>query len=566
MPISFICPHCGRHTDVAEKYAGLTGPCAGCGRPVAVPTMAEWNEQNQGQNAGRGAVGLAVGGLLAVVVCILAGAFLIPSLLRLQSQSELTIAEANLKSIAGAMESYHGRWGCFPPAITYGPDGVTPYHSWRVLLLPYLEQEALYTQYNFREPWNSANNSFVMRQMPAVFAAGAPDGSGKTTFVVVTGDRTMFPATTTTSHADALKGGGSTALVVESAFGPVQWTEPKDLAFDNMNFTVNDPNGQCISGAAPEGALVVMVDGSTQVLTDQANVQMLLLRDSAPFGGASVGVAALYTLPADVMRTFEPILFGDLANQRLDEDLHGGQEGNKLDRLDQGEQLFGGVMFKIEPAFLCLGAKEGTSSHLPERIDGIPVNKKCERLHFLHATGWKAPKDGTPIGHYEIHYADGTTEMQKIVYGVDVRDWWDSDGTAACGDGRMVWIGTNMAIQQQGNGVTQIRLFLSTWDNPRPEVAIESIDFVGYRATECAPFCVAISIDNPRDGAELSEEATDVDEAATDSSATPETTTETVEDAVEATESEVDAEVPEEVDAGDEQAVPAAAPAAPAGP
>jgi len=501
MPISFICPHCGRHTDVAEKYAGQTGPCAGCGRPVAVPTLAEVAEDGQ-TTGSRGAIGLAIGGLLAIIACVAGVAFLIPSLLRLQGQNQLTAAESNLKALVGAMQQYHDNWGCFPPAITYGPDGVTPYHSWRVLLLPYLEQDVLYTQYNLREPWNSPNNRFVMQQMPQVFSNGASRGNNVTSFVVVTGDRTMFPLQTSTSRKDAAKGQGATALIVEAAFNQVTWTEPKDLAFDNMSFVINDPAGQCISGAAPEGALVAMVDGTTQIVDELSfgvpNVQTMLLRDASPFGGTSLGVATIYSPPVDMLRSYESIRFGDLANQSLDETMHGGAEGNNLAMLVAGSHVMGGVPFNVERKILCLGNKEGIAAHLPERIDGIPVvNKRASRLHFLHATGWKAPKDGTPIGHYEIHYADGTTEMAKIVYGVDVRDWWDSDGTLAVDDGRMVWTGSNPAIMQQSPGAQQIRLFLSTWENPRPDEDIATIDFVGYKATECAPFCVAITIDNP---------------------------------------------------------------------
>ena len=37
MSIRFTCPHCGHVTDVAEQYAGQTGPCAGCGKPITIP-------------------------------------------------------------------------------------------------------------------------------------------------------------------------------------------------------------------------------------------------------------------------------------------------------------------------------------------------------------------------------------------------------------------------------------------------------------------------------------------------------------------------------------------------
>ena len=38
MPIHFICPHCAAATDVDEKFAGQTGPCAHCGKPITIPT------------------------------------------------------------------------------------------------------------------------------------------------------------------------------------------------------------------------------------------------------------------------------------------------------------------------------------------------------------------------------------------------------------------------------------------------------------------------------------------------------------------------------------------------
>lgn len=501
MSISFICPHCGRHTDVAEKFAGMTGPCAGCGRPVAIPTLTEWSEQNQEQSTGRGAIGLAVGGMVAVVLCGLGAAFLVPTLLRLQSQSQLGTTETNLKVIVGAMQAYHDNWGSFPPAVTLGPDG-RPYHSWRVLLLPYLDRDDLYVRYNLREPWDGPNNRMLIPLIPDVYSNGVVDATGKTRFVVVTGERTMFPPGTTTSRADAIKGAGATALVVESAYSPVAWSAPEDLVFDSMSFIINDPQGTCISGDQPDGALFAMVDGSTQLLSEQAagepHVQSLLIRDSSPFNGAPVGVAAIYSPPFNASRSFEAAPFGELANQSIDEDMHGGQEGNDLQMLGEGEQLLGGVPFVVPHRFLCLGHHEGTAAHLPERIDGIRIGKRCERLQFLHATGFRAARDGTPIGHYEMHYADGTMEMMKIVYGVDVRDWWDADGTLAVDHGRMVWTGSNQAIKRQSPGALQIRLFMSTWENPRPEVDVESIDYVSYKATECAPFCVAISIDNYR--------------------------------------------------------------------
>ena len=59
----------------------------------------------------------------------------------------------NLKQIGLAFHNYADAYRSFPPAVIYGPDG-KPWHSWRVLLLPFLEQQPLYEQYDFSQPWD----------------------------------------------------------------------------------------------------------------------------------------------------------------------------------------------------------------------------------------------------------------------------------------------------------------------------------------------------------------------------------------------------------------------------
>ena len=56
-----------------------------------------------------------------------------------------------------AVANYHETYGCFPPAYVADRDG-KPMHSWRVLILPFLEQRELYNAYNFAEPWDGPNN------------------------------------------------------------------------------------------------------------------------------------------------------------------------------------------------------------------------------------------------------------------------------------------------------------------------------------------------------------------------------------------------------------------------
>src|SRR5262249_42952585 len=71
----------------------------------------------------------------------------------------------NLKQIGLAMFNYHDAYGCFPPAYIADADG-RPMHSWRVLLLPFLDEAARYRKYRFDEPWDGPNNSELATSVP----------------------------------------------------------------------------------------------------------------------------------------------------------------------------------------------------------------------------------------------------------------------------------------------------------------------------------------------------------------------------------------------------------------
>ncbi|HEY2837871.1 MAG TPA: M56 family metallopeptidase, partial [Pirellulales bacterium] len=99
----------------------------------------------------------------------------------------------NLKMLSLAMHIYAASHSqSLPPAVLFGPDGKTP-HSWRVALLPYLEQNALYKEYKLDEPWDSENNKKVLAKMPAVFRCPEdnPNSTNSSYFAVV-GPKTLF--------------------------------------------------------------------------------------------------------------------------------------------------------------------------------------------------------------------------------------------------------------------------------------------------------------------------------------------------------------------------------------
>jgi hypothetical protein len=101
--------------------------------------------------------------------------------------------------------------------------------------------------------------------------------------------------------------------------------------------------------------------------------------------------------------------------------------------------------------------------------------------------------DGTPVAQYTVHYGDGTVETIPVVYGEDVRDWWDIDNSKAVCRGKVAWEGNNPAARRS-QWRTTIRLYLTMWKNLHPGKKVVSIDYISKNTT-APPFCVAMTIE-----------------------------------------------------------------------
>jgi hypothetical protein len=189
-----------------------------------------------------------------------------------------------------------------------------------------------------------------------------------------------------------------------------------------------------------------------------------------------------------------------VANQKLTDDQH-GFKGNNLAKLELGRHDFAGVPFLIEPGFVALDGvdekprgPEGKPDPKPQGVTGIKVGNTVAKLHFLHGTGYGeggASVDGNAtIAEYVVHYADKTTASIPVVYGQDVRDWWAWGKPPEVTKGKIAWTGTNAMSEKNDQ---KIRLYLGTWENPKPGLKIETIDFKIRAGSAAEPFCIAIT-------------------------------------------------------------------------
>jgi hypothetical protein len=158
-----------------------------------------------------------------------------PAVQKVREASQRISSMNNLKQIALAMANYEATFGAFPAAAICDKKTGKPLLSWRVSILQYIEEDALYKQFKLDEPWDSEHNLKLAKNMPKVYfhpKANKP-GDNKTHYRLFYGKGAAFELNKGFSMgAIANMDGLSNTLMVVEAEEPVVWTNPNDLAFD----------------------------------------------------------------------------------------------------------------------------------------------------------------------------------------------------------------------------------------------------------------------------------------------------------------------------------------------
>jgi Protein of unknown function (DUF1559) len=140
-------------------------------------------------------------------------------------------ATNNLKQIGLAFHNHHDTFGWLPTNLST-KDG-KPGLSWRVAILPFIEEDNLYKQFKLNEPWDSEHNKKLIERMPKLYAPirGKAD-KGQTFYQMCAGKGTMLdPEGGHLQLADVTDGLSNTLMVAEAA-KPVLWTKPDDMPYD----------------------------------------------------------------------------------------------------------------------------------------------------------------------------------------------------------------------------------------------------------------------------------------------------------------------------------------------
>lgn len=162
----------------------------------------------------------------------LGASMLAPAVGKLRMAAMRAQGQNNLKQIGLAIHNYHDANNAFPPAAIVDKKG-KPLLSWRVAILPYIEQDNLYRQFKLDEPWDSEHNLKISQTNIKTYMLPNMkyDKPGQTNYRVFYNNGAMFDWIKGNGFASVTDGLSNTWMVVESA-EPTNWAKPDDFEFD----------------------------------------------------------------------------------------------------------------------------------------------------------------------------------------------------------------------------------------------------------------------------------------------------------------------------------------------
>ncbi len=229
------------------------------------PTSNGWRSENHGVVPTLASASPATAAVLA--------ALLLPAVQQAREAARRTQAKNNLKQIGLAMHNYHDTYGRFPERVVQDKKG-EPGLSWRVKLLPFMDEGNLYNQFHLDEPWDSEHNKELISKMPLFYSSpGSTDlpTEGKTRYVVLVGDGFLFDGDEGPAIGDVTDGTSNTIMVVEAnPDSAVIWTQPDDLEIDLEDILAG------LEGSRVGGFHALLCDGSVRFISQNIDPDTLL--------------------------------------------------------------------------------------------------------------------------------------------------------------------------------------------------------------------------------------------------------------------------------------------------
>ncbi len=261
---------------IASLVLGITSIIPTClGAIVGVVLGIVAIIQINGSGGQQTGTGLAIAGVtLSLLLGTIAPAvILLPAVQQVRAVARQTADQNNIRRIAIASHNFENAHMSLPPSNGNSKRGNGL--SWRVHILPFIEQQHLFDQFDFDQPWDSPHNLSLLPKMPDVYKSlGSLEvvEEGHTLFQRPMGNGAIDPGNGERQQFGSIVDGTSnTIMIVEvDASESVPWTKPDDYQFDP-----NNPLRGLGNNRAQSLFLVGMVDGSTLILTKDISPKTL---------------------------------------------------------------------------------------------------------------------------------------------------------------------------------------------------------------------------------------------------------------------------------------------------
>lgn len=225
--------------------------------------------------------------LMAMGGVVLLGLFLLPATRGAREAGRRSQCKNNLKQLGIAQHNFHDTYLQFASPLSRDGDG--PLYSWRVALLPFVDQAPLYIRYDKKQTWDSvANIGFSRKELGAYSCPSLPSELRRnasqqafTAYATVTGSGTAFPNGKAPKISEIKDGTSHTVLIVEACGQQIVWTKPQDIHLSAQNVGVNLPGTQpnqspgTWSSFHRGGSHTLLADGSVRFIGEKADPNVL---------------------------------------------------------------------------------------------------------------------------------------------------------------------------------------------------------------------------------------------------------------------------------------------------
>ena len=228
--------------------------------------------------------GVAVGYTMYSALVIGWGlSWLIPALPAAREEARFSQCRGHMKQLLLGMYNYEDQFQRLP--VSQNAEPGQPPHSWRVAVLPFMDQQKLWEEYHFDQAWDSTSNQLILSQRPSFWTCPSqPREAGPnfpTAYVIPTGPGTWTSLNAAPKLSDITDDQSNTILIMEACGLRIPWTEPRDAELTPATLGFNLPGtapgytSGIGSSAHSQGIVIGTADGGSRWLSPKTDPQVL---------------------------------------------------------------------------------------------------------------------------------------------------------------------------------------------------------------------------------------------------------------------------------------------------